>query len=215
MLSVGLSSLFGRGQTPFEIPLCSSEPDVGYIIDHTVWEEPVAQLKDFHAPWDGKKDDTFFQCFFSADYFYFRFRVNDTTLTLVPDYKTKMDVGPEDRAEIFLSPTAEMQRYYGAEIDPLGRVLDYTASYFRKFDYGWSFSSLECETRIEQGGYLVGGRWSLDEWRTLGLDPAHFYMGVFRADFDGPAVTWYSALRRYHKKADFHIPSQLFPARLK
>ena len=101
------------------------------------------QINGLHAPWDGLDDDTKFRCSTDDSLFKFSFEVNDSTLTLEPEYKDKMSVIYEDRVEIFFSPDTLMSHYYGAEMDPAGRVLDYQAEYYRKFDYTWGFKTLK------------------------------------------------------------------------
>ena len=108
-----------------------------------------------------------------------------------------------------------MSVYYCMEIDPNGHTLDYKAGYYRKFDYGWSFSTLETETSkaSDLKSYIVAGRLSTAEMKRLGIDTDKFYMGIFRADFDTPRkVVWYSLLPVYRTKADFHLPEMLFEA---
>ena len=191
-----------------------AEPAKGSIINSEVWKK-VAVRQTFHAPWSKLKDDTRFQCYLSDNYFYFKFRVNDPTLTLKRPFKKKLDVTAEDRAEIFLSATADMSIYYCMEIDPNGHALDYKAAYYRKFDYEWSFATLETETSKapDRKSYIVAGRLSTAEMKRLGIDTEKFYMGVFRADFDTPRkVVWYSLLPVYRTKADFHLPEMLFEA---
>ena len=49
------------------------------------------------------------------------------------------------------------------------------------------------------------------EMLQLGIPLDGFYMGIFRADFDGPQnVVWYSLLRVEREQADFHIPEMLY-----
>ena len=187
------------------------EPDKGAILWSEIWLS-VNVHKSFSAPWsDNRQDQTEFQCYLSFSYLYFRFRVPDKTLTLHDPFRRKLDVCDEDRAEIFLSATAGMDTYYCMEIDPKGRVLDYKANYYRQFDYEWSFSTLQTESYIADGCYIVSGRLSTAELQQLGIPIHGFYMGVFRADFDGPKdVVWYSLLRVEREQADFHIPEMLF-----
>ena len=81
------------------------------------------------------------------------------------------------------------------EIDPSGHVMDYSASYYRKFDYEWNFKSLEICSIKDEKGYIVAGRLSVSELLELGIDLEEFYMGVFRADFTTPnTVIWYSSV---------------------
>ena len=194
-----------------KIQVRQNEPNIDNVIYAKVWNN-VQRHITFHAPWDKKIVNNTFQCYFSNHYFYFRFEVCDSTPILKEPFTNKMDVIPEDRAEIFLSPTADMKQYYCAEMDPLGNVLDYTAQYPRKFNYPWSFETLQLKTCKTIKGYIVAGRWSLKEWEKLGLNPKCFYMGVFSADFYAPKqVIWFSLLNIYRAKADFHIPEMLFP----
>ena len=43
----------------------------------------------------------------------------------------------EDRVELFFSNLTTLSEYYCIEIDPLGRILDYSAKHNRKFDENW------------------------------------------------------------------------------
>ena len=189
----------------------TAEPDTGSIITAAVWDK-VPIHKSFCAPWtDNKQDETEFQCYLSPHYFYFKFQVPDQTITLHEPFLKKLDVCDEDRAEIFLSATSGMEIYYSMEIDPKGRALDYVTNYYRQYDYDWNFCTLQIETVVEDSRYIVAGRLSTAEMLQLGIPLDNFYMGVFRADFDGPKnVVWYSLLRVEREKADFHIPEMLY-----
>ena len=59
------------------------------------------RIDGLHAPWDGLDDDTKFRCSTDDSLFKFSFEVNDSTLTLEPEYKDKMSVIYEDRVDIF------------------------------------------------------------------------------------------------------------------
>ena len=189
----------------------TAEPDTGQIISAPIWDN-VPVRKTFSAPWSGDlQDETEFQCYLSPHYFYFKFQVPDKTITQQEPFEKKLDVCNEDRAEIFLSACPGMETYYCMEIDPLGRPLDYVTNYYRQFDYEWSFQTLQIETTIEDAKYTVAGRLSTNEMIQLGIPTDQFYMGVFRADFNGPKdVVWYSLLRVERKQADFHIPEMLY-----
>ncbi|MBO4642733.1 MAG: hypothetical protein J5661_07760 [Bacteroidaceae bacterium] len=201
-----------ESQSPeFVMTRQTAEPDTGSIITAPVWDKVPVQ-KSFCAPWtDNMQDETEFQCYLSPHYFYFKFQVPDQTITMQEPFQNKLDVCYEDRAEIFLSATPGMETYYCMEIDPLGRALDYVTNYYRQFDYDWSFSTLQIETVVEASKYIVAGRLSTMEMMQLSIPLNEFYMGVFRADFDGPEkVVWYSLLRTERKKADFHLPEMLY-----
>ena len=80
--------------------------------------------------------------------FLFRFDVLEETLTLKDDFRSEMDVGPEDRVEIFFSHSGKLDTYVGAEMDPAGRMLDYKCTYYRKFDYDWNFKTLAVSSLV-------------------------------------------------------------------
>ena len=199
------------GNEVFTMSWRSAEPDMDGIITASVWDDVPVQTS-FSAPWsDDKRDETDFRCYLSPHYLYFRFCVPDQSLTLQEPFLKKLDVGNEDRAEIFLSATPGMETYYSMEIDPAGRVLDYVTHYYRQYDYDWGFHSLQLATKVGEAEYIVAGRLSTAEMLQLGISLDEFYMGVFRADFNGPKnVVWYSLLRVEREKADFHIPEMLY-----
>lgn len=174
------------------------------------------EVHGLHAPWDGLSNDTRFTCHSSTDRFFFNFEVTDSTLTVTDPYSGERDVEPEDRVEIFFSPDIKLKNYHCAEMDAMGRVLDYEAHYYREMDYDWDFSTLEIRTSILDWGYRVAGSISLDELRSLGIDTGKdFYMGVFQADFkpDGSAH-WYSFIPKYDVEPDFHVPDVFFRCRM-
>ena len=145
-------------------------------------------------------------------YFYFSFNVADATPIMCREFVQESDVEAEDRVEIFFSASKDMGQYYCMEIDPSGHVMDYSASYYRKFDYEWNFKSLEICSIKDEKGYIVAGRLSVSELLELGIDLEEFYMGVFRADFTTPnTVIWYSSVSINEPKPDFHNPNILFP----
>lgn len=174
----------------------------------------TASINGLHAPWDGLEDETRFRCSSDEDNFFFYFEVSDSSLTLNPQFESESTVEHEDRVEIFFSPTADMASYWCAEIDPLGRVLDYSAHYPQKMDYGWNFESLLVNGALVEGGYLVWGKVSLKELRQMGIEAGkQFWMGVFRADYRPDlSVNWYSAVSSDDPSPDFHKPNMLFPS---
>lgn len=176
---------------------------------------PTASVYGLHAPWDGLDDDTVFHCFTDDDTFYFQYIVNDSTITLEEPYTGESSVEREDRVEIFFSARQEMDVYYCAEIDPLGRVLDYSSRYYRDMDYNWDFETMELWGTVTAKGYVVGGSVKKAELVKLGMDLNAFYMGVFRADYRPDlSVNWYSHVETDDKSPDFHKPDVLFPAKM-
>ena len=142
------------------------------------------QANVFFAPWDGLASPTRFTCHSTAEKFFFNFEVVDSTLTIREPFSGERDVEPEDRVEVFFSPDLKLKEYYCAEIDCLGRVLDYKAAFYRKFDFDWDFSSLSIWTSFTDFGYRVMGSIDIEELNDLGIDTGGgFYMGVFQDDF--------------------------------
>ena len=64
----------------------------------------------------------------------------------------------EDRVEMFFSRDPAWRTIICLEIDSRGRVFDYRASYYRKFDPGWSCKGLETAALRLDRGYVVEGR---------------------------------------------------------
>lgn len=181
----------------------------------SVGSEPVT-LTGLFAPWDGIEDNTIFTCSADSARFYFSYEVVDSTITLVEPFTGELDVNPEDRVEIFFSTSLEMDPYFCLEIDPMGRVMDYSCRYYRQYDYDWDMPSLEVASDFTDDGYEITGSLSKAVLQELGINLDNFYMGIFRADFhhDRPE-NWLSRLAPYRESPDFHIPEVLFPAKIK
>ena len=177
---------------------------------------PASGICGLHAPWDNLEDETLFHCFTSGGNFFFLYEVRDSTITYITDFKGESDVETEDRVEIFFSPEQSMEKYFCAEIDPLGRVLDYEGRYYRHLDYGWNFKTMSIAGQLTPQGYVVLGKVSVDELESLGVDvDGGFYMGVFRADYRKDlSVNWYSAVSSDDEYPDFHKPDMLFATKL-
>ncbi len=168
-----------------------------------------------YAPWDSLSNDTHFECRCDRDSFYFSYSVNDSTLVLVDPFLSEKDVDPEDRVEFFFSADSTLSLYHCAEIDPLGRVMDYEISFYRNFDFSWNYSALRAEGSLTENGYEVKGALALKELNALGIpvDGKPFWFGIFQADYrpDG-SVIWYSYIPTSDTEPDFHKPGVLFKA---
>lgn len=176
----------------------------------------AAGICGLHAPWDGLEDRTRVSLFSDGDDLCILYEVEDTTLTVTEDYRGENDVEPEDRVEVFFSAGPDMDLYHCAEVDPLGRVLDYSCRYPSRMDYGWDFGTLRVMSGLTEDGYAVTLKVSLAELEGLGIDlEKGFYMGIFRADYraDG-SVNWYSHVESGDSSPNFHQPKMLFRARI-
>ena len=121
----------------------------------------ASRIDALHAPWDGLEDVTRFRCFADEERFYFYYEVADSTMTLVDPYEGERTVDWEDRVEIFFSRDSVMTAYFCAEIDPLGRRMDYSSSYKCPLDYEWDFSTMRQAGQLTDQGYVVAGSVSI------------------------------------------------------
>ena len=162
----------------------------------------------------GGIDKTRFVCGMTEDAFVFRFEVQDEHVYAAQTFTSKRVVAGTDRVELFFCAEPKLEcDYYCAEIDPLGRVMDYKAKLYRKFDMAWAFRTMKTQATAIPGGYAVSGSVSKQELRDLGINPEGFGLGVFRGDFntDGKLVAWCSAAPMPDfRKPDFHKPDVFF-----
>ncbi len=171
-------------------------------------------LSDFTFPWRQEEaPGTEFTAVWNADSLAFRFRVEDHDL-VIPDAEDSGEGALlSDRVELFFSPTENLiPSYYGAEMDPRGRVYDYKASFHRNFNPAWSFETLRFSGEIHELGYTVEGTVALDELRDLDcLRGEAMIAGVYRAEFshrdDSIDESWISWVSPDSAIPDFHIPS--------
>lgn len=165
----------------------------------------------------------------------FLFEVEDSTL-VVCDGPTERSVDHGDRVEVFLSCDDAMGRYYGFEVDPRGKVMDYRNSFYRQFDYGWSGfdaaaavadratvnpasgspSATAAAAARTDRGYRVELSFPLETLRGWGLDPeGTLHMGLYRADALSPdEIIWYTLVDPRTPEPDFHVPASLFTMEL-
>lgn len=159
------------------------------------------------------KDGTFFSCGFRGKRFHFEFDVADTNVCVASEIKHPLDIAAGDRVEIYFVPDAAMAcGYRCAEIDAAGRVLSYSVDEAKKFDWFWKFSTLKSKARRTAAGYRVEGSVAVDELVSFGIDPASFFLGVFRADMSAPGkVAAWCSLAPMLLPAHFHQPAMLLP----
>lgn len=177
------------------------------------WKKSTA-LSSFIYPWDEEPPPaTIFRALCDKNYFYFRFDVIDTNIIVEKLTNDKMSVLTSDRVEIFFRTGKEMNPYYGLEMDPLGRVLDYKAEYYRNFDYQWKWDGITIRSEYTLNGYRVWGSIPMESLRTLNLlSDNKLQAGLFRGKcIKNPegevAFKWISWVRPDSEQPDFHIPS--------
>ena len=180
------------------------------------WQSAV-KLSDFSSPWLRTKDTgTTFHALHDGTYFYFRFDVEESNILIYEKEHTKFDVLNSERVEIFFRQDPELKRYYGLEMDPLGRVYDYQSSYYRQSDKTWSWPEghLELETGRTSMGYWLQGRISFDALRDLkliqegGVIQAGLYRGrCLEIKDDQASFDWITWVDPQTESPDFHVPS--------
>jgi hypothetical protein len=175
------------------------------------------ESNSLHAPWSGLDNDTHFCCHSTDDRFFFQFEAVDSTLMVADPFASERDVDSGDRVEIFFASDPELKSpYYCAEIDECGRVMDYKAEFYRKFDFEWNFDTIETFAEITNWGYRVAGSISREELNKLGMDlGGGFWFGVFQGDTGhAGGFTWYSLVPTDDDKPDFHKSDVFFPCKM-
>lgn len=195
-------------------------PDAKIIIDgkmdEAAWKNAVVAT-DFSFPWQEETSPTTeFRAICDDERFYFVFRVEDLDIVVEDKFDGEHVVRREDRVELFFTPDPSLNKYYCLEIDPRGRVSDYSASFYRKFERSWNCATLKTVGAIGKGGYVVEGSIDHATFKEVGLPNLlsgdALQVGVFRAEFShgnspDPEEAWISWIRPQTAKPDFHVPS--------
>ncbi|MGS2722296.1 carbohydrate-binding family 9-like protein [Porticoccus sp. GXU_MW_L64] len=194
-------------------------------VDDAAWQNAPVLSSEFHYPWrEESVPNTRFQALWDDQYLYFVFVAHDADIVALDQLTQELDIGNEDRVELFFAPGVleqpvksengtELPRYYGIEIDPKGRVLDFSAQYHRKFDFDWTMPGLDVVASDSESRYQVEARIPLQTLRTLGLLSAEntLMAGVFRGEFShtdaGLVSRWISWVNPQVPQPDFHVSS--------
>jgi len=186
----------------------------------TFWKKSTA-LSAFMYPWDNENPPaTIFRALYDRKYIYFRFDVIDTDIYVEKKPNGKMAVLNSDRVEIFFRSDKDMNPYFCLEMDPLGRVMDYKAEFYRKFDYKWKWDGITVRSAYTLNGYRVWGSIPIESLKNLKLlSGGALQIGLFRGkcikDQEGNlSFKWISWMRPESEKPDFHIPSAFGEGRL-
>jgi len=191
-------------------------------LDDAVWANVASISGDFHFPWDAKEAPlTEFKGYNDGTDFYFSFKVIDSDVVSEEAWKEdESTVDNEDRVELFFAggnvslPTPDgMQLYYGIEVDPKGRVHDYSIEYYRHFDSTWNLENLETKATVTEDGYTVEGKVPLKSLTDLKLlNNGTMRTGVYRAEFSSPKkqgedliMEWISWVDPKTEAPDFHV----------
>lgn len=195
----------------------------GGLLHASEWEKANVEAR-FSFPWENRPAPrTEFRALFDERALYFAFVVDDDDLVLAEEYRSKDDVVREDRVELFFARDEKLAEYFCLEMDPLGRVLDYKASHYRKFDFSWRFPGLAVAGKRTGGGYAVEGMIPLGPLQSLGFPPpgpaCAIKFGIYRAEFrhakpKGWVEGWISWVDPHTKEPDFHVPESFGQLRM-
>lgn len=183
-------------------------------LDDEEWGD-VKQEINFTFPWqDRMPPPTEFFAIMDTSHFYFAYRVEDKDIVMRESGR-ESDVAAGDRVEIFFAGSQDLEEYYCLEIGPGGSVLDYKASFYRKFNDSWDFPGLLVKANLTRNGYTVEGSIPVEVLKSLGiLEKAYscFLIGLYRAEFSHtkskePRAEWISWVQPDTKDPDFHVPS--------
>ena len=134
LVAAGTQSNFTEGQDTYPIRKIHGKLTLTGKGDDRQWQQAEA-LTDFKYPWESEPTPpTTFRALHDEAWVYFLFDVEDSDVNIHRDTNHKTEVASSSRAEIFFRINERLTPYYCLEIDPLGRVLDYEATYHRKFD---------------------------------------------------------------------------------
>lgn len=178
-------------------------------LDDAAWRDAALE-RSFSFPWQEREaPSTAFRALADDSRLYFAFRVEDADVVVDPGDDERA-VARGDRVELFFTPDDLLEDYICLEIDPRGRVLDYRASYYRKFDRAWDLPELDVAAALTGDGYVVEGAIPLE---ALPVSPSgELLTGVFRAEYSHrpggePLAEWISWVQPDSDEPDFHIPS--------
>ena len=184
--------------------------------DSPLWKN-ANELTDFIYPWEKEKPPfTLFRALHSKDWLYLLYNVKDEMVNIYVKDNDKRDVAYSDRVEIFFKQDDLLEKpYYGLELDPAGRVLDYRAKYHRQFNdpWFWPVGQLVVKTSRTKDGYIVEVAISKTSLEQLGLlKDNSLKAGIFRGECikltgDESSLKWISWVKPDSITPDFHIPS--------
>jgi len=185
-------------------------------LNEPVWEKTYVE-KGFSFPWEsGTAPITEFRSLCDDEFFYFSFCAYDKDVVFEKTFDTESTVDGEDRVEIFLARDDKLKEYFCLEIDPLGRLHDYAASYYRKFDSSWDCPGICTAASLTEYGYVVECSVPLKVFESLSLPSLSsgdvLKVGLFRAELirrqnSKPQAHWISWIDPKTKKPDFHLPN--------
>jgi len=195
----------------------SATPDIDGLAGDESWKSAQVETA-FSFPWITREPpSTAFRAFYNQASLYLMFEVEDRDLVIIPGESEK-SVASGDRVEVFIAVREDMSRYFCLEIGPHGKVLDYSASFYRKFDEDWDLEGLRTAGRVTQTGYTVEAEIPLQWFKNnVNFDienEKQLLIGLYRGEFShdrrgGITEEWISWIDPETPEPDFHVPSSL------
>lgn len=216
---------YNQANTPhYDVVKRDAKAEIDAALNDEVWADVPSISGGFHFPWDTKEAPlTVFKGYHDGTDFYFCFEVTDSEVVTEEEWKDdESTVDNEDRVELFFAggsvdkPTPDgMEKYYGIEVDPKGRVHDYSIEYYRHFDGTWNLEGLETKGVTTDTGYIVEGKVPLKSLEDLNLIRDNVMRtGVYRAEFSKEnsgdeelIMEWISWVDPKTEAPDFHVDS--------
>lgn len=218
-----------RGTVPAQPGKAPSQPaellpiQVDGLLKEPAWKTARREA-EFLFPWsESGAPKTVFHALCDSQRLYFAFAVSDNDVVVEKAFTGESMLDREDRVEIFIAQDHALTRYFSIEIDPLGRVHDYSAGHYRKFDSSWDCPGLRAAGRVSEGGYTVEASiplQSLSQLTGCAVSPGSMLrVGLFRAEFRSGSLgdaadNWISWVKPDTAKPDFHVPSAFTDWRL-
>ncbi|WP_218598827.1 sugar-binding protein [Polaribacter sp. NJDZ03] len=175
--------------------------------------DDLTVLDDFFYPWEKETSPkTLFSAFYDDAYINFRFEAFGPKPKVFVATDNKLEVTKSERVEIFFRKNKEMTPYYCLEMDPNGRVLDYEANTYRKFNRKWMWPTSLCiKTVIKEDRYILEGKLSLSFLKEKEiLKENQLEIGLYRGHCvelvnDIATIKWISWVDPKTEKPDFHV----------
>lgn len=224
LLTIGMlmfaSSLPTFAGSVYDVVPSSGAITVDGDVTGAEWDGAQVLEGGFHYPWESiAAPRTSFRAVADADTFYFSFVVEDADVVVLDESIGEREtVDAEDRVELFFAPTPvdeavnyALPTYYAVEVDPAGRVHDYSMIYYRQIDSDWALDGFIAAGKQIAGGYSVEASIPLDSLRDLGLlhDDGTMRTGAYRAEFSGEQgdlmMQWISWVDPETVVPDFHV----------
>lgn len=190
------------------------ELKIEYHNNFKSWKD-IETINDFRYPWrDESPPNTSFRAYHDDEFLYFNFIAEGPRPLIYVKNNNKLEVIHSERIELFFRKDDNLNPYYCFEIDPLGRVLDYEAKHYRKFNRAWTWpSDLQIRAHINKGLYSVSGQFNKKTLIDLGLlQGKSMDVGLYRGHCtslvnDQAELKWISWVDPGTKEPDFHVPS--------